>query len=160
MANENISGGRELDAALASLSVKIEKNILRSALRAGGNEYKAEIKATVPVDKGDLRRSVRVVTSAKRGTIYAKVKIGGKKAPHAHLVEFGTAAHKIAPKNAEALRFGGVTAAEVDHPGARAQPFARPAFDSKAGEALAAVAAQIRKRLTAEGINTPAPDTP
>lgn len=160
MSDVNITGGRELDEMLRTLSVKIEKNILRSALRAGANEFKDEIKANVPVDEGDLKRSARVTTRIKNGTVYASVKVGGKKAPHAHLVEFGTAAHKIAPRGAGALLVGSHLVGAVDHPGARAKPFARPAFDAKPTEAAAAVAAQIRKRLTLEGINTPAPEVP
>lgn len=158
MADQSIIGGRELDAAMASLSIKVEKNILRSALRAGANQYKEEVKANIPVDSGDLRRSVRVSARSKGGRVTASVKIGNKKAWYARLVEFGTKAHKIAPKGGGGLLIGGNIVGAVDHPGARPQPFARPAFDSKATEAIAAVAAQIRKRLTKEGINAPAPE--
>ncbi len=42
--------------------------------------------------------SVRVTTGTKRNVVFAYVKVGGKKAPHANLVEFGTRAHKIALK--------------------------------------------------------------
>lgn len=157
--DRNITGGRELDAFLQTLSVKVEKNIMRSALRAGANEFKDEVKANIPVDSGDLRRSVKVSTRSKGGRVTASLKIGNKTAWYARLVEFGTAAHKIAPKDSGGgLLIGGNVVGAVNHPGARAKPFARPAFDSQAGRALAAVAAQIRKRLTAEGINTPAPE--
>lgn len=158
MADEAIAGGRELDAFLQQLPVKVEKNILRSALRAGVNEFKDAVKVDIPVDEGDLKASVRVVTGAKRGTVYARLKVGGKRAPHAHLVEFGTAAHKIAAKPGHALSFNGTTVREVNHPGARAKPFMRPAADSRPPAAVAAVAAKIRERLTKEGINTPAPE--
>lgn len=158
MADETIAGGRELDAFLQQLPVKVEKNILRAALRAGANEFKEAAKQGAPVDEGDLRASIRVTTSTKRGTVYAKLRVGGKRAPHAHLVEFGTAAHKIKAKKQHALSFGGTTVREVDHPGARAQPFMRPAADSRPPAATAAVAAKIRERLTKEGINTPAPE--
>lgn len=159
MADENIRGGRELDAFLQTLSVKVEKNILRSALRAGANEFKNEAKANVPVSSGKLRRSLRVSTKSKGGRVTASLKAGGKMASHAMLVEFGTKPHKIAPKNAEALLVGGQVVGEVDHPGARPHPYLRPALDSKQGQAIAAVAAQVRKRLTAEGLNVPAPET-
>lgn len=158
MADESILGGRALDAALASLPVKVEKNILRSALRAGANEYKKEVRANAPVVDGDLRASVRVATRAKKGTVFAVLKIGGKRAPHASLVEFGTRPHKITAKDGGSLRIGTALVGSVDHPGADPHPFARPAFDGKSGKAIAAVGAQIRKRLTAEGINTPAPE--
>jgi HK97 gp10 family phage protein len=153
-----IVGGRELDAFLQTLPVKVERNILRAAMRAGANEFKKAAKQGVPVDDGDLERSIRVTTRSKNGTVYASLKAGGKKAPHWHWVEFGTAAHKIKAKNERALSFGGVTVSEVDHPGAKPKPFMRPAFDSAAAAAIAASAAKIRERLTKEGINVPAPE--
>jgi len=158
MADESISGGRELDAFLQQLPVKVERNILRAALRAGANEFKDEAKLRVPVDEGDLRASIRVTTTSKRGTVYAKLKAGGKRAPHANLVEFGTAAHKILAKPGHALSFNGVAVREVNHPGAKAQPFMRPAADSRPPQAVAAIAAKIRERLTKENISTPAPE--
>ncbi|NHZ38332.1 HK97-gp10 family putative phage morphogenesis protein [Massilia rubra] len=155
MADPNITGGRELDAFLQQFSVKLEKNIMRSALRAGANEFKEEIKANIPVDSGALRSSVRVTTNAKGGRVTASVKIGNKKAWYARMVEFGTRAHKITPRGAKALRIAGYVVADADHPGARPRPFARPAFDARAARAATAVGAKIRSRLTAEGINLP-----
>lgn len=153
-----IIGGRELDAMLQQLPVKIERNILRAAMRAGANEFKKAARDGVPVADGVLRASIRVTTRTKKGTVYASLKAGGRRAPHWHWVEFGTAAHKIKAKRDHALSFGGTTVREVDHPGARAQPFMRPAFDSAAAAAIAAAAAKIRERLTLAGINVPAPE--
>lgn len=155
--NVNITGGRELDAFLQTLSVKVERNILRSALRQGANEFKAAIKASITVaDGGDLARSVRVSTRAKGGTVYGYVKIGDKKAFYSRWIEFGVAAHGI---KKGAVRKAGKLQTGILHPGFSPKPYARPAFDSRSAAAVAAVAAQIRKRLTAEGINTPAPET-
>lgn len=158
MADQNIFGGRELDAALQQFSVKFEKNVLRTAMRAGANVFKEAIKANMPVKTGKLRRSVRVTSNTKKGTVTAAVKVGGKKAPHASLVEFGTRAHKITPKGAKALRIAGYVVADAEHPGARARPFARPTFDAKSDVAIEAVGNKIRSRLAAEGINFPAPE--
>lgn len=156
--DQTILGGRALDDALKTLAPKIEKNIMRSALRAGVNIIKNEAKQEVPVKTGTLRKSLRVSTRSKNGTITAVLKADSRIAPHAHLVEFGTRPHKIKPRNGEALRIGGHVVADVEHPGSRPKPFFRPSFDSKAPQAIAAVAEQIRKRLTKEGINVPAPE--
>jgi HK97 gp10 family phage protein len=159
MANQNISGGRELDAALQSLSVKIEKNILRSASRAGVNEFKDEVRSnlvsTGSIESNMLWRSVRVSSKAKGGRVTASIKIGNKKAWYGHLIEFGVKAHGT-KKGADRER-GKYQDGKL-HPGFSEKPFARPAFDSKSGAALAAFAAQVRKRLTAENINVPAPE--
>ncbi|ATQ74854.1 hypothetical protein CR152_10210 [Massilia violaceinigra] len=158
MADSNIRGGRELSAFLSALPAKLEKNIMRSALRAGAVVIRDEAKANVPVDQGLLQKSVRISSGTKRGTVTGTVKAGGRMAPHAHLVEYGTRPHKIEPKNAGALAINGTPFRSVEHPGARPQPFMRPALDAKAPQAIEAIAAQIRKRLTAEGINVPAPE--
>ncbi|MYM31487.1 hypothetical protein GTP58_24440 [Duganella sp. CY15W] len=158
MSDETIVGGRQLDAFLQSLPAKVEANILRSALRAGANVFKDEIKATIPVQLGELQRSVRVSTSSNRGTVTAKVKVGNEKAWYWRFVEFGTAAHRIGPKNAKALALAGVIVGWVHHPGARPKPFMRPAFDGRSGTALEAVGTQIRARLASVGINASEPE--
>lgn len=173
--DRNISGGRELDDFLKTLSAKVEKNIMRSAMRQGANVYKAEVKTTVPVGPpsmenvrlygaypGALRDSVRVTSKAKGGRVSASVKVGGKNKKggtvyYAHMIEFGTKPHKITSKKGF-LSINGRLVKSVNHPGIRAHPFMRPAFENKASAAIAAVGAQIRARLTKEGINVPAPE--
>lgn len=149
-----IKGGAELEAALRALPVKLEKNILRGALRAGGKVFEAEAKRRVPVRTGKLRESLRTSVRLVRGKVLATVKAGGGKNSvfYAHLVEKGTAPHVI-------LASGGSTAvkvlaagarifgAKVDHPGSAPRPFMRPAFDTQAESALEAVRAYIAARL-------------
>lgn len=155
-----IAGGRELDEALKQLPAKLQANIMRAALRAGAAVLRDEARSQVPVRMGVLRKSIRVTASVnvRQGTVKASVKAGGGRAWYWRFVEFGTAAHKISPKAARALRLAGHVVSNADHPGARANPFMRPAFDAKAAAALAAVAAKIRERLTEQGINVPAPE--
>jgi len=171
-------GGRELQAFLNTLPAKVEKNIMRSALRQGANVIKDEAKAQVPVDQGDLEKSIRVSTRSRRGEVKAIVKTDDYKAKW---VEFGTAPHFISVKESAkptrktrrgartvsvgtvnkmvkngSLVIGGDFVGEsVAHPGARPNPFMRPAIDSKTNEAIVAVGSQIRKRLTKEGLNVP-----
>jgi len=175
--DQTITGGRELDAFLQTLAPKIEQNIMRSALNAGARVIRDEAKSLAPVGQpnannvekyggyqGALRDAIRVSSRIRNGTVNVSVKVGGKGGKsrsadvfYAHMVEFGTAAHEIKPKTAGGLFFGGSVLQSVMHPGSQGQPFMRPAFDNKSGEALLAISAQIRKRLTREGINTQAP---
>lgn len=153
MANENIKGGKELQAFLNTLAPKIEQNIMRGALRAGAKVIAEEAKQNVSVKSGDLRDSIRVGTKAKRGQVTATVKAGNKKAYYTRFIEFGTAAHEIKPKDAKSLFFAGMFGDLIAHPGNRAKPFMRPALDSKSNEAIEEVGKMISKRLTKEGIN-------
>lgn len=185
MADETtIVGGRQLAEMLRQLPVKIEKNIMRAAMRAGAAVLRGEARDLVPVDMGDLRRSIRVSTSAKGGTVKASVKAGNKRAFYAHMVEFGTKPHLIKVKeedrpvnyrltqrrgvltrvsmrtiNRRGLMIGNnFVGPKVEHPGARPAPFMRPALDNASDRAIKAVADKVRERLTKEGINVPAPE--
>lgn len=151
---KNIKGGAELQKFLDTLPVKVERNIMRSALRAGAKPIAEEARSLVPIDSGELRDSIRVSTRSRRGVVSASVKAGNKKAWYWRFVEFGTAAHEIKPKNAKSLFIAGLFKKLVSHPGAKAKPFMRPALDAKANEAIVAVGEQIKKRLTKQGLET------
>ena len=91
------------------------------------NYLLTEMEIRVPVDKGNLRRSLSVTIDGD------KIKVGPT-APYAGYVEFGTAPHEIRPKKSDGvLRFQvngrWVYAKVVQHPGTKAQPFVRPAFE-------------------------------
>lgn len=161
MSQENITGGAALDALLATLPTKMETNVMRSALRAGAAVYLAQVKQNIPVAQGDLHRSARITTRKGRdGQVSASVKVGNSRVYYAHMVEFGTRAHVIAPR-AGALQIGGqFVAGAVQHPGARPHPFMRPAADEKFADAVAAIQKKIRDRLRAQGLNVADPALP
>lgn len=168
----SISGGKELAEFLNSLPVKIERNIMRAALRAGARVIANEAKNNVPVKMGGLKRSIRTDSTRTKGGVEATAKAGGrsggkskdKSAFYAQFVEYGTAAHLIkAGERKKRLVFTArdgnrVSTMQVNHPGATAKPFMRPALDSKKDEAMRAVTDKIKERLTREGINVVAPE--
>jgi HK97 gp10 family phage protein len=147
----------DLQRALDQLPPKIERNILRGALRAGAKVPQEKARTGIHDVSGDLAKSVRVKTSARGGQVKAKVIAGDKKAWYAYLVEMGTAAHFIKAMKAAALSFNGRVVEGVHHPGAKKHPFMRPALDASPQGVLAAAAAYIRKRLTKENIDVPGP---
>lgn len=161
MSQENIGGGAALDALLQSLPAKMETNVMRSALRAGAAVYLAQVKQNIPVKDGALRQSARITTKKSRdGSVSASVKVGNSRAFYAHMVEFGTRPHIIAPKRS-AMQIGGqFVAGTVEHPGARPRPFMRPAADEKFTAAVAAVQKKVRDRLRAQGLDVPDPPLP
>lgn len=153
----HLKGFDGLNDFLQTLAPKLEQNIMRSALRDGAKVIRDEAKANVPVKSGELRDSLKVSTSAKRGgKVTASVKT---KVFYAKFVEYGTSAHGIVAKGGGWLSFGGVFTKSASHPGAKPRPFLRPAFDSSTGAALVAIGERIRARLTKEGINVPDSDT-
>lgn len=156
--DEAITGGRELDDLLQTLPAKMERNILRAALRAGAAVVLDEVKQRIPERTGQLRASARITTRYRQGTVTASVKVGNFVAWYAHLVEFGTRPHRITPENPRGfLSINGSEVRSANHPGSRAQPFMRPAADASLQTAIDAVTRRIRERLTRQGIDTPAP---
>lgn len=162
MASEvvKIHGLRELEKKLNALPERIEKNVVRGALRAGARVIANEAKALVPVEDGTLKKSIRVSARVDRqaGQVRSKITAGNKEAFYAHMVEFGTAAHMIAPKQTaepkKAIAFEvngeGVVVSHASHPGAKEKPFMRPALDNKATAAVEAFAEYAGKRIEAE----------
>jgi HK97 gp10 family phage protein len=133
-------------------AVPVESGALRAAIinqtnRRGANRQ--ELIASVRIARrvygfdAEGRRGVAGTYGRKRGTILSAA-LGGRqkglngfRVPrlYAHLVEFGTKPHRIKT---------------YQHPGAKAQPFLRPAVDGDRAEILDAVVEKVREDLDRE----------
>lgn len=152
MADVHVKGLRELHRMLQALPLKIERNIMRGALRAGANVILEQARTNVPVAEtsdrnreryggyaGALRDSLRVGTRSRKRRVTSYVRAGGIKTKggadvyYAHWVEYGTAPHSNGRRGM--------------HPGARPHPFLRPAADTKQTEAVVAVGKYVYRRL-------------
>lgn len=145
-----IEGLSDLKKALQELPVKIEKNIMRGALRSGAKEFETKAKEEMPEQSGKLKRSLKINTRVRKGVVTSTISVGGGKVFYAHMVEFGTVAHLIKPKKKKSLVVNGTPVASAQHPGAIGKPFMRPAFDAGSADAVQAVAEYIKKRLDKE----------
>ena len=99
----------------------------QNVLVNSANYLKSEMEARVPVDTGKLKQSIQIRVTGDKVII-------GPDTEYAEYVEFGTKPHEIRAKKGKALAFrmGGQTVIvkSVKHPGTRAQPFVRPAFEA------------------------------
>jgi len=166
MSEVHVRGLAELQKFLDTLPVKLEKNVMRGALRAGMSVVTHTAMANIHSISEDLAASLNdkhaLRTKSRGGTVTAILAAGygfGKKGkPPKNLpiwVEYGTAAHTITGKGKGWLSFGGVFARSVQHPGAKPHPFMRPALDSQAQNSVVAAAEYMKKRLaTKEGLDT------
>ena len=116
--NSEITGLKELRKNVDSLSKSFAKSTLRTALRNAAEPVVKEAKALVPVDSGDLKRSIRSqVTVTKAGDGYADVGFGRKEF-HGLFVELGTSRQAAQPFLRPALekgyRSGKIQAAFID----------------------------------------------
>ena len=169
MSTVTVSGLKELDDLLKQLPVKIERNVMGGAMRAGqkviADAAKSNLRQNGSVDTGELERSVRIRfqrKSEKFGWIRAFVMAGNKQAYYSHMVEFGTASYysgkgrtvgkpyEITPKVAGSLFLGGVLRESVTHPGIKPKPFMRPAIDNNSDAAIKAVVEYMQKRIPKE----------
>lgn len=121
-----VTGLRELNDVLSKLAPNVQKRVAGNAIRAGARLVATDAKRRVPVDTGQLKRSI-VVRAAKgvRTGVGAVVAILRPRSRIAHLIEFGTS------KTA-------------------AQPFLRPALDSQAQPAIRKVGEILRKGVERE----------
>ncbi|HSW83538.1 MAG TPA: HK97-gp10 family putative phage morphogenesis protein [Usitatibacter sp.] len=152
----HVKGLSQLQALLDTVAPKIERNIMRGALRAGANVIKPVAAANIHSVSGELAKGLRVTTRARGGTVTASLKAGGPHSFVAKWVEHGTRPHTITARDGGALRFGGGFVKSVQHPGiVSPKPFLRPALDSQASAAVIAVGEYIKNRLaTKEGLDT------
>ncbi len=101
-------------------------------------------KASVPRGRGVLRDSIYY--SMKKALLRGEF---GAKKPHAHLVEYGTTAHKTVLKNRKALRFnvGGkeLFRHSTQVPSIRGRPFMKPAYEAEEPKFLADIEKVLRK---------------
>lgn len=139
MATIKITGLKELKKDLKKLGEKKALNIMTSALRAGANEISKTAKKKVPIDSGDLKRSIGVTKrktpkTMVRFTVSPRVNqratVSGRKrtlnqANYALNVEYGT-------------RF------QI------AQPFMRPTFDQLGQNVTNAITKKVAQRIEKE----------
>jgi len=122
---------------ILAMEPKLRKKVMREGVKIAREQARQE----VPVRSGHLKKALRY--SVGRGGVEGKVR--APKAPHAHLVHDGTAAHTITATSKESARRGwkwyrGSIHRKVRHPGARAQPFLVDAGENARPEIEAAMA--------------------
>ena len=110
-----VTGIREIDRKLRQLPGRVQKKVVRQAMRAGLKVVMQEVKAQSPVDTGTTRKAVqtRAVKKKKRGAIELEVRIlatdmtkrtsarTGKTVFYPAIVEYG---HDKTPANPFMLR--------------------------------------------------------
>lgn len=130
MANVKIEGLEELLKALDQFPKNLQKKALRPALREGAKVIHKQAKRFVPVDEGDLKRSlkVRAAKRNRKGIVAVNVQTSSEanvfsgEQFYGAFVEFGTSKTP-------------------------AQPFLRPALDTSATEAKEAVADKLAQQI-------------
>lgn len=123
-----VKGLEALINNLHALPEKVEKRVIRAAVRQGANIIKGKAQTYVRVDEGDLKKSIKVKgVRGKPGTIAFVIrptsnKKKGKNVFYGRFQEFGTS--KMAAK-----------------------PFMRPAYDEAGQDVIDKVINTIKSKL-------------
>jgi HK97 gp10 family phage protein len=154
-----ITGGKELDALLKMLPEEVEAKIVRNALNKGANIIRDQAKANIQRRSGATARAIMSSSGVDKGQglVYSKVKLHKRRKFIGRFLEYGTAAHLIwVSAGKGSLVVNGVAIGkQVLHPGTAPRPFLRPALDTKASEAVQAVAGYLSSYLKFGSITAP-----
>jgi HK97 gp10 family phage protein len=132
-----IEGDQEVMRRLKMLMSDDASRIIRRGLKAAAEVVRAAVQEEAPVDSGTLRDSIIVKMKTYDKTTHVAI-IGANyaKAPHAHLVEFGTA-----PRVTKKGKFSGAMPANA---------FQRRAFERTKGKVQQILADEVRKGIAQE----------
>ncbi len=157
-----VKGRDAVKRYLAQLQVDLREKVLIGAARSA---------ATVIADEAKLRSNsarvaaaVKIVTKGEDGRIISKVRVKMRGYQIGYWLEYGTDPHFIsvddsqrqglsvsrfneAPASGSLVINGNFVGKTILHPGARKQPFLRPALDTKEAEAVAAAQGYINSKI-------------
>jgi HK97 gp10 family phage protein len=169
-AHLTLTGDKELLRTLNRLEAKATRRVVRPAASKAMTPVlkDARRRARDIGEHGALAKSLgkKTKTYSRAGVVmviigprsdYQDPATGHKPSKTAHLVEYGTAPHTIQPKHGKVLVFEPdtwntptVIARRTVHPGAKPQPFMRPAFDTKSDQASYIFMTEVRKNILKE----------
>lgn len=160
-----VKGRGSVERFVAGLPAQIEAKLLRGAARAGGQVLLDETKTRSPA--AEITEALAMRTKSEPGRIVVKVNVKGQWPQSLAIwAEYGTEPHFIAVDDSQregksvnrinetgSLRIGGTfVGTTVHHPGAKANPFMRPALDHSATAARGAMQSYVNARVTRGGI--------
>ena len=148
MANRDVkmslAGIEEMTRRLEQLGTRVAARGPSAGVRAGGTAIIKEMRRRAPKETGSLKKSIgqkvkqyrrnQTVTSiiGARSKRYETAKGNRNPAYYAHLVEYGVSAHRTGKQGGR-------------HPGFKARPFMRPAWDVAAPRAREAVIDKMKQ---------------
>lgn len=156
-----VEGGLEIAATLRELGDdKAVRSALRNALRAAALPMRDAAKNRVPVDQGDLQRSIKIGPRRRRSgedpdTLGVLIGIDANEQPAKEVPRKTRSGRSTTYRDPGVAGVGPIT--EFGRPGEAAKPFMRPAFDAEgektiqrfghtAGPAIEKQAARIARK--------------
>lgn len=128
-----VKGLAELSKKLKELPLKVAKNALRASVNAGAEVIRKDAMNRVPVDTGKLKKSIykkqiREKSNTFQQTFFVGARNGKK--------------YRATNKDAYYWRFLEFGTSKMP-----ANPFLRPAFDSRKNDAVKAIGDKLKERI-------------
>ena len=150
MSSFEVEGLKELEKQLLELGAIGAKKALRASMMKSTKPILDRMKQTVPDKSGQLKKTIkRKFTAGKYAAGQLDVGPMGKKSFYARFVEYGTAPHKIG-KGANRVGHRGKIQNKgggAMHPGSKAKPFIRPAWEAGQGALVDVFKAELNKSI-------------
>jgi hypothetical protein len=154
----------DFDRFLDTLPGRMVRSIIKGGMLEMANVVADEARALAPKESGEMANAIEAVVTVSGTEVRSKVRLTGMNAMKGIWAEFSTAAHVInksgpgstskkgaKPGKGSLVINGQFAGPTVNHPGARAKPFMRPAADIAMDRALAAGAGHIRSSIERRG---------
>ena len=135
MIKVNVNELEKFSVELVKLSDETEDNVKKVVKNSAFNiekNAKSNLTKNKSVATGHLRRGISTDIKGLEATIHTS------NIKYAPMVEYGTKAHIIRPKNKRFLYWKGAKhpVKKVNHPGSKAKPYLIPAFDKEKDQFL------------------------
>ena len=141
-----VDGLANIQRAMKELPERVARNVLTSAVRAGGQVIRKDALSRIR----DKKAIILVKRRSPKGTALFSVGLTKEKWK-LRFLEFGTAPHVIKSKTGKNMTDGSTFFGRVvRHPGMSARPFLRPAFDGNIMRAIEVIRVQAEKRIAKE----------
>lgn len=150
MSSFEVEGLKELEQQLLDLGAIGAKKALRMSMMKATKPILDNMKQRVPTKSGQLRKTIkRKFTAGKYNAGQLDIGPMGKKSWYARFVEYGTAPHKLGKgsnrvnSRGRVINKGGGNL----HPGSKAQPFIRKAWEWGQGSLVSAFKNDLKKSI-------------
>lgn len=131
--NIELLGEPELQAKLDALEFKVQRKVIRKAIRAGGRSVLEAARANVPIDTGALKAGLKLRAIKRTRTGFGVY------------IRTPTRAELAIDENDPGYY---PAVLEYGADGHRPQPFLRPAMDANRDKAKARIVEELRKGIT------------
>ena len=152
----SLEGLKEVRDLITKLPDQLAREVYPQAVRNALEIMREDARSRVPAENGQLREAIKIRTerSSARGGVRTQLYSDSRSegAAYARLIEYGTDPHRIPKRESDTddrsvHRSGDGQGKRAQHPGSKATPFMRPAFEATKRRVVDTLAINVIKGL-------------